>query len=128
MSEQSKVRLGYLIGGLMIGCFWYVNRHSPPWEEALRTIVTFALIMTLLKAHLLRRSRNAHLVPLIAAKAALVVVAAFIQAALGHLMHNPGLVVASGLGLAVALLAPLSDRHFFTRATTLLASNQESTS
>lgn len=29
----------YFLGGLLIGGFWYLNRHRPPWEEALRTIV-----------------------------------------------------------------------------------------
>ena len=127
MSETAKVRLRYGIGGLVLGCFWFLNRHRPPWEEALRTLATFTLLMTLLKARLMRQSKDVHLAPLIAAKAVLVIVAALIQAALGHTMDDPGIVVAIGLGLTVAVLAPLADKRFFTRRTTVLSPTHHET-
>jgi hypothetical protein len=128
MTDASKSRLRYLIGGLMIGCFWYLNRHRPPWEEALRTMVTFALLMTLLKAHLRRKSVEVRLVPLISAKVALVIVAALIQSVLARTMDDPGLVVAIGLGLTVALIAPLAGEYFFTKQPAVPSSTWETTS
>jgi hypothetical protein len=126
MTSASKARIRYLVGGLLIGGFWYLNRHRAPWQEALRTLATFALLMTLLRARLQRKSVHVHLVPLVAAKGALVIVAALVQTALGHTMASPQLIVAFGLGLAVALLGPFGDKHFFTpRPTTSAPTLQE---
>jgi peptidoglycan/LPS O-acetylase OafA/YrhL len=105
----------YIISGLLIGGFWYLNRGRPPWEEALRTIVVFAIIMIVLKARLKRRSINVHLVPLIASKAVLVIIAAIAEQELQHSMSNPSLIVAIGLALAVMVIGPLGHSHYFTR-------------
>ena len=114
MTEIPKP-LRYLLGGLLIGGFWYLNRHRPPWEEALRTIVVFAVLMTALKAKLRSKSVNVHLVPLVASKAVLVGIAAVIGQALEKSMGNAQLVVAAGLAVAVTVLGPLGDSHYFSR-------------
>lgn len=114
MTPASKTRVRYVVGGLLIGGFWFLNRGRAPWEEALRTIGVFAVLVLVLKVRLHRRSVQVHIVPLIASKAVLIVVAALIQEALTHTMGDPALVVAIGLGLAVALLGPLGDHRFFT--------------
>jgi hypothetical protein len=113
MSSSKAIR--YLLGGLLIGGFWYLNRSRPPAEEALRTIVVFAVVMTLLRAKLKAQSVDVHLVPLIAAKAVLVVIAALVEESLKHSTSNPALVVAIGLGVAVALTGSIGDNYFFTR-------------
>lgn len=104
-----------MMGGLLIGGFWYLNRGRPPIEEALRTIVVFAVVMSVIKGRLRRRSVDVHLAPLIATKAVLVLIAAAVGAGLGHSISNPALVVAIGLGVAVCLVGALGDRHFFTQ-------------
>ncbi|WP_405783177.1 hypothetical protein [Streptomyces sp. NBC_00859] len=114
MTSSSKV-VRYLLGGLLIGGFWYLNRGRPLWEEALRTIIVFAVVMFLMKSRLKRRSIDVHLVPLIASKAALVAVAALVESRIEGSVGNPALVVAIGLGLGVILLGPLGDGHYFTR-------------
>ncbi|MET9529391.1 MULTISPECIES: hypothetical protein [unclassified Streptomyces] len=113
MTSSSKV-IRYVLGGLLIGGFWYLNRGRPVWEEALRTIAVFAVVMFLLKSRLKRQSVEVHLVPLVASKAVLVVIAAVVEDQLKDSIGNPSLVVAIGLGLAVMLLGPLGDRRFFT--------------
>jgi peptidoglycan/LPS O-acetylase OafA/YrhL len=115
MTSSSKV-LRYVVGGLLIGGFWYLNRDRPPWEEALRTIIVFAILMMVLKARLKRRLLDVHLVPLIASKAVLVVIAAIVEQRLGPSTSNPSLIVAIGLAVAVALLGPIGDSHYFSRA------------
>jgi hypothetical protein len=107
--------LRYLLGGLLIGGFWYLNRSRPAAEEALRTIVVFAVLMTLLRAKLKSQSVNVHLIPLVGAKAILVTMAALVQESLKDSVGNPQLVVAIGLGIAVALVGSVGDRYFFSR-------------
>jgi peptidoglycan/LPS O-acetylase OafA/YrhL len=114
MTSISKA-MRYIIGGLLIGGFWYLNRGRPPWEEALRTFIVFAVIMLILKARLRTKSVNVHLVPLIASKAVLVIAAAIAQEELQHRTSNATLFVAIGLGAAIMLLGPLGDGQFFTR-------------
>ncbi|WP_328610315.1 hypothetical protein OG943_14675 [Amycolatopsis sp. NBC_00345] len=106
----------YLIGGLVIGGFWYLNKSRPAWEEALRTIVVFAIVMTLVKARLKSKPVTIHLVPLIASKATLVLIAAGVEEVLrtSHAVSDPALVVSIGLGLAVILVGSLFHRFFFT--------------
>lgn len=104
----------YVIGGVVIGGFWYLNHGRPPWEEALRTIVVFAIIMIIIKARLKRTSINVHLVPLIGSKAVLVVIAAIAQQEIRHSVSNPSLIVAIGLGAAVMILGRLGDGKFFS--------------
>lgn len=109
----------YLLGGLLIGGFWYLNRHRPPWEEALRTLAVFAVLMTALRAKLRSADVEVHLVPLIASKAVLVLIGAIVQQALAHGLSDPSdaaRYVAVGLALAVAVLGPIGDGHYFTRA------------
>ncbi|WP_406348728.1 hypothetical protein OHA44_26860 [Streptomyces sp. NBC_00144] len=113
MKSSSKV-IRYVLGGLLIGGFWYLNRGRPVWEEALRTIAVFAVVMFLLRSRLKRRSIEVHLVPLVASKAVLVLIAAVVEYEFRDSVSSPSLVVAGGLGLAVMLLGPLGDRHFFT--------------
>lgn len=113
MTSSSKV-IRYVLGGLLIGGFWYLNRGRPVWEEALRTIAVFAVVMFLLKSRLKRRGVEVHLVPLVASKAVLVVIAAVVEDQLMDTVGNASLVVAAGLGLAVMLFGPLGDRHYFT--------------
>jgi hypothetical protein len=111
------VKIGrYLIGGLVIGGFWYLNKSRPAWEEALRTIVVFAVAVTLIKARLKSKPVTIHLVPLIASKATLVLIAAGVEEALrtSHAVSDPALVVAIGLGLAVTVVGGLFHRFFFT--------------
>jgi peptidoglycan/LPS O-acetylase OafA/YrhL len=78
MTAMSKL-VWYLIGGLLVGGFWYLNRHRPPWEEALRTIAVFAILMAVLKMRFKRLHIDVHLVPLVATKAVLVVIAAVVE-------------------------------------------------
>jgi hypothetical protein len=115
MTVVSKASIRYVVGGLVIGGFWYLNRGRAPWDEAVRTFVVFALAMMAMRARL--KSVEVHLAPLLAAKAGLLVIAALVQGGLEHSMSDPGLVVAFGLGLAVALLGPLGHHRFFTRKT-----------
>ncbi|HEY1705108.1 MAG TPA: hypothetical protein VGG75_35880 [Trebonia sp.] len=105
----------YVIGGLLIGGFWYLNRGRPPWEEALRTIVVFAVLMLLLRARLRKAGVTVHLVPLIASKAVLVVIAAVVEQELRHSTSDAPLVVAAGLAVAIMVLGPLGDGRFFSR-------------
>jgi hypothetical protein len=114
MMHTSKV-MRYVLGGLLIGGFWYLNRSRPPAEEALRTIVVFAVLMTFLKAKLKAQSVDVHLIPLIATKAVLVAIAALVEESLRHSIPNPSLVVAIGLGVAVILTGSLGNTYFFTR-------------
>ena len=117
MTPAWKTRVRYLVGGLLIGGFWYLNRSTAPWQEALRTIGVFTVLMLVMKVRLQRKSVHVHLVPLLASKAALIVIAALVEEGLTHTMSDPALVVAIGLGIAVALLGPLGDHRFFTRTT-----------
>jgi hypothetical protein len=105
----------YLIGGLLIGGFWYLNRHRPPWEEALRTIVVFAIVMAVLRTRLKRMHIDVHLVPLVATKAVLVAIAALLEQGIRHSTSNPSLIVALGLGVAVVLAGVVGDNYFFTQ-------------
>jgi hypothetical protein len=105
----------YLIGGLIIGGFWYLNRGRDPWADALRTIIVFALVMTLIKGKLKRQSVDVHLVPLIVMKAVLVVAAAAVEEGIKSSAGQPALLVSIGLGVAVFLAGLLFDRFFFTR-------------
>ncbi|WP_433893711.1 hypothetical protein [Streptomyces sp. CA-111067] len=116
MSPSPKF-VRYLLGGLIIGGFWYINRGRPAWEEALRTVVVFTVLMALLKARLKRKNVEVHLVRLVASKAVLVVIAAVVEDRIKDSVNNASLVVAIGLGLAVALLGPVGDNHYFTRMT-----------
>ncbi|MBS2533788.1 hypothetical protein KGQ20_13520 [Catenulispora sp. NF23] len=107
----------YLLGGVMIGGFWYLNRHRPPWEEALRTIAVFAVLMAVLKARLKRARIDVHLIPLVASKAVIVIAAALIEQRLEHSASDPAnvpLFVGLGLAAAVTLLGPFGDRHYFS--------------
>lgn len=109
----------YLLGGVIIGVFWYLNRHRPPWEEALRTIAVFAVLMVLLKAKLRRAGIAVHLVPLVASKAVLVIAAAVVEQRWEHSASDPSnvpLYVALGLAAAVTVLGPIGDRHYFSKA------------
>lgn len=111
----------YLLGGLLIGGFWYLNRHRPPWEEALRTIAVFAVLMIALRARLRNSAVEVHLVPLIASKAVLVLIAALVEQALTHAMSDPAdapLYVAAGLAAAVTVLGLIGDGHYFSRVRT----------
>jgi Na+-translocating ferredoxin:NAD+ oxidoreductase RnfD subunit len=104
----------YLLGGLLIGGFWYLNRHRPPWEEALRTVVVFAVLMAALKAKL-RGKFEVHLVPLVASKAVLVAIAAVVQQQPAKSTTNAQLIVAVGLAVVVTLLGSVGDSYFFSR-------------
>ncbi|MEZ0110031.1 MFS superfamily sulfate permease-like transporter [Catenulispora sp. EB89] len=109
----------YLLGGVMIGLFWYLNRHRPPWEEALRTIVVFAVLMAALKAKVRSAGIDIHLIPLVVSKAAVVVAAAVVEQVLEHSMRASSdvpLFVALGLAATVAVLGPFGDSHYFTVA------------
>ncbi|MHA6765429.1 hypothetical protein [Streptacidiphilus sp. PAMC 29251] len=122
MKPTSKALIRYVVGGLLIGGFWYLNRGRTPWEEALRTLGVFAVLMLVMRMRLQRKSVQVHLVPLLAAKAALVATAALIEEGIKHSTGDPALVVAIGLGLTVALLGPLADHRFFTPKTAAPAS------
>ncbi len=112
MTSSSKV-VRYLVGGLLVGGFWYLNRGRPLWEEVLRVVVVFAVLMFLLRSRLRRRSVDVRLVPLVASKTVLVAAAAVVEWRIEGSVGDPSLVVAVGLGLAVALLGPLGDGHYF---------------
>lgn len=114
MTPRWKKAVGYVAVGLLIGGFWYLNRNRPPWEEALRTIVVFMAVLTLLKIRLKRRSMNVRILPMFVVKAVLVVIAALAEAALtsSHAVGDPTLIVAIGLGLAVSAAALLGHRYF----------------
>ncbi|KIF77883.1 hypothetical protein QR77_36770 [Streptomyces sp. 150FB] len=114
MTSSSKFPR-YLLGGLLIGGFWFLNRERPLWEETLRTIVVFAVVMFLLTIRLKRKGIELHLVPMIASKAVLVVLAALVESQIEDAISDPALVVSIGLGLAVTVLGPLGDSHFFSR-------------
>lgn len=117
MTPTPKTLIRYIVGGLLIGGFWYLNRGRTPWEEALRTIATFAVLMLVMRVRLRRKSVHVHLVPLLAAKAVLIVIAALVEEGLEHSTGDAALIVAIGLGLAVAVLGPLGDHRFFTPIT-----------
>ena len=117
-SNNERIRIRYLIGGLAIGAFWFLNRDRPAWEEALRTLATFAVLLLLLNLHLKRRPRNPGTPPIkinfvgaLAAKAALVAVAALAESILGHWMTSPAVVISIALAVAVALLGPLLNHR-----------------
>jgi hypothetical protein len=114
MTFAAKV-VRYLIGGLVIGGFWYLNRGRDPWADALRTIIVFALVMTLIKGKLKRQSVDVHLVPLIVMKAVLVVAAAAVEEGIRSSAGQSVLLVSIGLGVAVFLAGLLFGRFFFTR-------------
>lgn len=58
---------------------------------------------------------NVHLVPLIATKVVLVVIAAFAEQALEHhSASHPSLSVAIGLGVVVCVAGLAGDRYFFS--------------
>jgi peptidoglycan/LPS O-acetylase OafA/YrhL len=116
MTSARQARIRYVVAGLLIAGFWYLNRNRSPWEDALRTIGIFTVLMVVMRVRLKRKSVDVHLVLLIAAKAVLIVIAVLVQEALKHWMDNPALVVAVGLGFVVALLGPLGDHRFFTPA------------
>lgn len=113
MTSSAKV-IRYLIGGLVIGAFWYINRGRPPLEGALRTIVVFAALMFIVKVRLSRKGIQLHLGRLIAYKAVLVAIAALVEQGLKGSVDNASLYVSIGLALAVMLLGPLGDSHFIT--------------
>jgi hypothetical protein len=113
MTSSAKV-IRYLIGGLVIGAFWYINRGRPPLEGALRTIAVFAAVMFLVKVRLTRKGIELHLGRLIAYKAVLVAIAALVEQVLKGSVDNASLYVSIGLALAVMLLGPLGDSHFIT--------------
>ncbi|GHJ41897.1 hypothetical protein [Streptomyces sp. TS71-3] len=113
MTSSAKV-IRYLIGGLVIGAFWYINRGRPPLEGALRTIAVFAAVMFILKVRLTRKGIELHLGRLIAYKAVLVAIAAVVEQGLKGSVDNVSLYVSIGLALAVTLLGPVGDSHFIT--------------
>lgn len=114
MNARSKF-VRYALGGLLIGGFWYLNKGRPAWEEAMRTVVVFSVLMVLLRMRLRRTGVDVHLIPLIATKAALVVIAAVVEEALEHhAVSNPALIVAVGLGVAFFLAGALADSYFFS--------------
>ena len=117
MTPAAKVRIRYLVGGLLIGGFWYLNRGRSPWADALHTIGVFAVLMVVMRARLRGKSVDIHLVPLLATKAALVAAAALVEVELKHSTGDAALVVSIGLALVVTLLGPLADHRFFTRNT-----------
>ncbi|WP_433893694.1 hypothetical protein [Streptomyces sp. CA-111067] len=98
---------------------------SGGWEEVLRTVAVFTVLMAVLKARLKRRSVEVHLVALVASKGALVVVAAVVQDRTKDSVGNAPLHVAVGLGLAVVVLGPLGDSRFDDVATVVMALLQE---
>jgi peptidoglycan/LPS O-acetylase OafA/YrhL len=114
MNASSKF-VRYALGGLLIGGFWYLNKGRPAWEEVIRTVIVFSILMVVLRMRLRRTGVDVHLVPLIATKAALVVLAAVVEEALKHhAVSNSALIVSVGLGVAVFLAGFLADSHFFS--------------
>jgi len=113
MTSSHKI-IRYLISGLVIGAFWYINRGRPPMEGALRTIAVFVAVMFVMKIRLKRNNIEVHLGPLIVSKAVLVVIAALIEQGIKGSVDNASLYVSIGLAAAVALLGPLGDSHYFT--------------
>jgi hypothetical protein len=113
MTSSAKF-IRYLIGGLVIGAFWYINRGRPPLEGALRTIVVFAAVMFFISTRLKHKGVEVRLAPLIASKAVLVVIAALIEQGIKGSVDNASLYVSIGLAAVVALLGPLGDSHYFT--------------
>jgi hypothetical protein len=115
MSSSSRLP-AYLLGGLLIGGFWYLNRDRPLWEDVVRTVVVFSILMTVLRLRLRRRGIEVQLFPLIATKAVLVVIAAVIEDTMDRQsVSNSPLIVAIGLGLAVCLAGWVGDTYFFRR-------------
>jgi hypothetical protein len=117
MRSMTKTVLRYVVGGLFIGGFWYINRSRSPVEEALRTLCVFAALLLFARARLKREAIEVHLVPLFLSKAVLVGGAAIVETMLEPRLNDPALIVAIGLGVVVAVLGPVGDRHFFTRMT-----------
>ena len=115
MTRIWRSRLKYAIGGSVIGGFWYFNRQHPPWEEGLRTLIIFGALILLARARLRRRGIKVHFITLLATKAALVAIAVAAGTLLSPYMQGSALVVACGLGLAVAVLGAIFDGYFFTR-------------
>jgi hypothetical protein len=113
MTSNAKI-IRYLIGGLVIGAFWYINRNRPPFEGALRTIVVFGALMFVAKLRLRNKGVDVHLVPLIGSKAILVVIAALVEQGIKGSVDNASLYVSIGLALVVAFLGPFGDSHYFT--------------
>lgn len=106
--------LRYVGGGLVIGAFWYINKGRPPWEEALRTIIVFSVVMVLVKGKLRNTPIDLHIVPMIATKAVLVIIAAAVETSIVGQVSDPALVTACGLGIAVILVGLVAHRFFFT--------------
>lgn len=113
MTRQGKVRLRYALMGLSIGTFWFIGRNRPAWEEAIRIIIVFTVIIVLFRLLLARRGIRVRLVPILCTKVVLVVIAAAVETLLSRWISEPGTYVAIGLALIIALGGPHFDRHLF---------------
>ncbi len=113
MSTTAKA-IRTLLPAVLIGAFWYLNKSRPPWEEAVRTIIVFAVIMVIVRMRVAKRGVRVHLVPLIVTKAVLIAVAAAIQYAIKGHVSDPALIIAIGLFVAVALSNLIGNRYFFS--------------
>jgi hypothetical protein len=113
MSRAGKIRLRYTIMGLAIGTFWFLGRDRPAWEEAIRVIIVFTILIIIFRALLGRRGIRIRLAPILVTKITLIVVAAGVETLLGLWVPGAGVYVAIGLALVIGVGGPRFDRHLF---------------
>lgn len=114
MTRTMKIHLKYLVMAAVIGGLWFQNRHRPAWEEGIRVLIVFALVMLLMKRLVARRGITIELGPALLTKTVLIAIALAVQLLVGRWTSDPAGYVAVGLALIIALLGPLFDHRFFS--------------
>jgi hypothetical protein len=111
-TSYPKVRIGYLVAGVVTGVLWLAHDGSP-LEHAVRLLALMATVMTVSWAvhriaARLGRSLPRHPVGrFLLAKVGIVVLALVAATALDGLLADANLWVAVGMGAVVALLGPV---------------------
>jgi hypothetical protein len=113
MSPQTKVLVGYLIAGVVIGAMWLGQAGHSLAEHALRLVALMAIVMALTTAVQRRRAAQGRLVKkhpigrFLAMKLGLVAAAVVADLALAQWVTTPDPWVALGLVVVVAVGGPL---------------------
>lgn len=112
-----KTRSRYLILGVILGLFWYVNGAQPLWQHALRMLLIMAGVLIVLELLARRRHRGGGDRPhiahgrIIAAKLVLLAVAVGAEWLLDLYTSRADLIVAIGLAVVVAVAGPPLEHH-----------------
>jgi len=120
-NPESRLQAMYVVMGLITAGLWLLSGNAPAWQHLARAGIIIAIVLTV--PDLIRRRQPDGVAQpriaigrMLAARLALLAVAAVANAWLGHVTSHATVIVAAALAVVLATAGPRVHRRFVTPA------------